>query len=184
MPEVSAVLRQWLKSSSSKLGDPDGLCPDNGPFSLAMNQWDLRKFIGLIAACRAMGVAVSVAWLMTTPSSHECGAENSDPRIIRAGKVVVRPWFGRHQAFGIFVVPKRYGEEHKYRATMSIRGLEVRFEVGEGGEVIHDSDVVIEEGYYPKLVFIPTRLVLWKVFVGQFWAIRSPCNWALEFTER
>lgn len=109
--------------------------------------------------------------------------DSENPREIRASKVVAQPWLGRHHVYGIFVVPKLYADESKYQARMGIRGLEGWFVVEEGGEVVHDSEIVIAQGYYPKQIYLPTRLVLWKLFASQFGIVRDRCNWVLEFIE-
>jgi hypothetical protein len=110
--------------------------------------------------------------------------DSENPREFRPHKVVVQPWLGRHHVYGIFIVPKLYGDESKYRATMGMRGWDDKFVVEEGGEELHDDEVVIEQGYYPKQIYLPTRLLLWKLFVGQFGIAQDRCNWILEFIER
>ena len=119
-------------------------------------------------------------------TSHCPGEEPFNPRrnIIHPVKVVAQPWFGRHQVYGLFTVPKRYEDENKYLITMSIRGLEGTFIVGEGGGKVDERDIVIEQGHYAKQVYVPTRMALWSLITGQFGELRSPCNWTLEFSER
>jgi len=134
-----------------------------------------------VAVCAIIVIGSIATWMSTARRNSDCMADNGrEPSVIYARKVIVRPWLGQHHVYGIFVVPR---DKNRYRATVIIRGLDNKFEVERGGEIVQDPDVVISEGYYPKLVYLPTRRLLWKLLMGQFWVIQDPCNWILEFVD-
>jgi hypothetical protein len=146
---------------------------------------DNRKTIGIAATCLASALVSSAIWQLANPETRDCVMRDSGNSLeIRARKVVVQPWLGRHHVYGIFIVPKRYGDANEYLPTMRIQGLEVSFVVEEGGERVQDTDLLVEEDYYPKQVFISTRTALWLMVSGQFGYLRNPCSWVLKLGEK
>ena len=130
-----------------------------------------------------------LAWALNQPTTSDCSSEVTvapyhNMQMIPPMKIVVRPWLGQHQVYGIFMVPARYGDETKYRTTISIRGLDGTFVFEEGGEKINETEFMIPSGYYVKRVYIQTRVALWSLLSGHFGKLRSPCNWTLKFVER
>lgn len=133
----------------------------------------------------ALVAAVTTVWVLTVQSEHTCLLDTEiGTTVIHARKTVVRPWLGPHHVYGIFVVPKKYGDVVTYKATMTIQAVEDRIDVGLGGEVIDDTDVHISEGEYPKLVYVPTRRALRNILEGHWSTMQDPCAWTLEFVER
>lgn len=149
-----------------------------------MKSSDHYKTVGAAAVCVVLILAACAK-----PTASQCPGDREEPsdsrrNAIHPVEVVAQPWLGRHQVYGLFMVPERYGGENRYQVTMSIRGVDGKFVIGEGGEKVLESDIVIEQGYYAKQVYIPTRVALWSLFTGQFSELRSPCNWTIEFSER
>lgn len=145
------------------------------------SMWRVWRAKVIVLVCAALVVSNVVIWISSTRGTSDCLAtDGSESAVFHARKVVVRPWLGQHHVYGIFVVPR---DKNRFRATMIIHGLDDRLKVEPGGEVIHDTDVVTREGYYSKLVYLPTRRMLWEALRGQFWVIQNPCNWMLEFLE-
>ena len=145
----------------------------------------LYKTIGLAGICVALFLASTAAWQLINPSIHDCAGEYlSDSAKITASKVVAQPWLGQHHVYGIFLIPVRYGDYKRYQVTMSIGGIDGAFDVGEGDGKVYESDIMIEEGHYPKQVYLPTRIALKGLVTGQFLELQTPCNWTLEFVER
>lgn len=137
----------------------------------------------------ALVFAFTLVWALSRSSMSGCNTEvtvipNHNVQMIIPVKVVVKPWLGQHQVYGIFMVPGRYGDETKYQPTMSIRGLDGTFIVEEGGEEMYENELMIPPGHYVKRVHVQTRVALWSLLTGHFGELRSPCNWTLQFIER
>lgn len=117
----------------------------------------------------------------TRSSSVEGSAQ--DPYIC-ASKIVAQPWFGRHEVYGIFIVPLRYRSGRTYRGKLSVNGYQT--ELLPDGQLLsrRDDDVVAGEKSYVLRGHIPTRIALWFVFTGQFGDLLIPCNWRLELVGR
>ena len=140
-----------------------------------------------LALCMALVLAVGGAWLLNMPPTTNCGVEapaDSKSHTIRATKVVVQPWKGRHHVYGIFMIPQSHKDERKYSIVYSVRGFDDKFTPGRGPETEYAEGVVAEPGHYLKRVYVPTRVALWFLLTGQFGDLRVPCNWALVFVEK
>ena len=152
-----------------------------------MKHWGAHKTIGIASACVTLVLAGTIAWLLNKQPSTNCGAEapaDSNVHTIRPTKVVVEPWQGRHQVYGIFMVHNRYRDVRRYSAIISIQGFDGEFTPGRSPENEYPEDVVAEPGHYVKRGYVPTRVALWFLFTGQFGDLRAPCNWALVFIEQ
>jgi len=89
-----------------------------------------HKTIGTTSAGVLLVLAGTVAWLLNKPPTTDCSAEApADHRVIEIGaiKVVVQPWLGKHQVYGIFMVPNRYKDARRYSVTMSVQGFDGEF---------------------------------------------------------
>src|SRR2546426_3943813 len=118
-----------------------------------MKHWGAHKTIGIASACVTLVLAGTIAWLLNKQPSTNCGAEapaDSNVHTIRPTKVVVEPWQGRHQVYGIFMVPNRYKDNRRYFATMSIQGVNDQFALGRSRETEYAEDVGAEPGHYAK----------------------------------
>ena len=139
----------------------------------------------------SFGVAVvlagTVAWLLNKPPTADCNAEapvDHAAHKILATKVVAQPWLGEHHVYGIFMVPNRYKHNKNYAASMTIRGFDPHFALGErsGGQYV--DGVFAEPGHYLQRSQLQTRVALWFLVKGLFGDLRRPCNWTLVFIER
>lgn len=154
------------------------------------------KTIGTVSAGVALVLAGTVAWLLNKPATGDCGGEapaNHNVHEIRATKVVVQPWLGKHHVYGIFTVPDRYKHNKNYAVTMAVRGFDRRFAVDEWSDKrladlaarLQDVDhVIAPSGYYLLRMYVPTRVALWFLVNGLFGDLRRQCDWTLVFIER
>src|SRR5437899_11869429 len=65
--------------------------------------------------------------LYNRPPVTPCHAEqkvDSKAHEIQAMKVVVQPWKGPHQVYGIFIVPIRYKDDRLYSTRVRVQGFE------------------------------------------------------------
>lgn len=148
-----------------------------------MKVWCTARRIPTILLCVIVAIGVGVTWWVFASRSRSCEAEGVvTDGFIRAAKVVARPWMGPHHVYGVFVVPVRYADSGKYRATMNMPAGS--FVVEAGGERGNWSDLIIPSGYFPKQVYASTRLVLRSVIGGRLKRIGDPCDWTIRFVER
>ena len=141
--------------------------------------------MGLLLVGTTLGIGGSVAWLLSKPPSRDCQIGNSlSPQEIHASRVVVQPWLGRHEVYGIFVIPLRFRSSRTYTGTLWVDGFKDQF--APDGQFLdqHEEGVVVEPGNYLMRGYIPTRVALWFLFTGQLDELRSPCNWTIEFSAR
>jgi hypothetical protein len=148
-----------------------------------MKQWQAHKTVG-IAASILLVLAGTISWLLSKPATISCASDmpaRSNVHTIRATKVVVQPWKGRHQVYGIFIVHNQYKDLKKYSATLSIQGFDGEFSLGES---IRSQYVMVNPEFDVFKGYIPTRVALWLLLAGQFEYLRAPCSWKLDFTRR
>ncbi len=155
-----------------------------------------HKTIGTASAGVALVLAGTVAWLLNRPATGDCGGEapaNHKAHEIRATKVVVQPWLGQHQVYGIFMVPDRYRHNKNYAVTMTVRGFDHQFAVVERSDkrledlnarLQYADHVFAPPGHYLLRMYVPTRVALWFLVNGLFGDLRRPCDWTLVFVER
>jgi hypothetical protein len=151
-----------------------------------------RASIGLALA---IAMIAMTTWLANRPPTVNCGGGGTSPdsngHVILASKVVVRPWYGPHQVYGIFLIPDQY-RAMRYAATVTVRGVRERAALSEGGVVrlsqslvkVHGDTIMIEPGQYLMHAHIRTRTALWLLVTGHFGDLRATCNWAVVLTSK
>jgi hypothetical protein len=125
-----------------------------------------------------------MVWLINKPPVTPCPAEpkvDSKAHEIRAMKVVVQPWKGPHQVYGIFMVPIRYKDDRLYSTRLRVQGFERGLT---RPEPEYMDTMAAKPGYYLKRTYAPTRLALWFLVSGMFGDLRTPCHWTLVIMER
>jgi hypothetical protein len=101
----------------------------------------------------------------------------------QAVKVVVQPWKGEHNVYGIFVIPTRFKNHRLYSVTLRIQGIDAEFSAGSPESEDIDS-LVPGRGYYLRKAYIPTRTALWLFITGKLGTLQVPCHWWLIFVDR
>ncbi len=142
--------------------------------------------IGTVSVGVALMLAGTVAWLVNKPATIDCGGEapaNHKVHEIRATKVVVEPWLGRHHVYGIFTVPDRYKHNKNYSVTVAVRGFDRHLAVDQRSDKEYVDHVIVPPGHYLLRSYVPTRVALWFLGNGLFGDMRRPCNWMLVFVE-
>ena len=117
-----------------------------------------------------------------TPCSQNPPASDQQ-QWFRATAIVVQPWRGRHQVYGIFSVPEQYRRHRLYKAKLVVQGIieelpETSPEAGTGysGRV--------DPGQYAMQVYLPTRMALWSLLTGRFGDLSASCHWWLVIADR
>lgn len=149
-----------------------------------MKRWGPHRTILAASALAVFVLAAALGWLLSRPQYDICDTDRStDPQKIHATRVIVQPWLGQHQVFGIFAVPRHYQSSRGYVGTISVKSFQYEI-IPERHLIQRYEDVVVEPGYYLAQLYVPTRIALWFLVTDQFAELRSRCNWTLEFRER
>lgn len=132
----------------------------------------------------ALLVCGAAAWLLSKAPAGGCGSEAARPSVqaIRATKVVVEPWQGKHHVYAIFMVPDMYKDSTKYTATLTV-GTRHRFAAASWPQRQRIGDLSAAPGHYLLRSYISTRTALWFLVTGRFGDLQS-CEWTLVFAER
>ena len=147
----------------------------------------LYERIWIAGVSCAMVLSTIVLWLVAMPATSHCPEEeptNIEQYRAHPVKVVVKPWYGRHQVYGIFVVPLRYRSGRSYFGTISVAGFKDELFPDWQPRDQRVEDVIVEPGYYLIRGYIPTRIAIRFFLTGQLSDLRTPCNWTLEFVKR
>ena len=129
---------------------------------------------------------VALAGLANLLSSISCATEppfTSKHYQVRASRVVVEPWRGRHHVYGVFAVPLQYRRHRLYTAKLKLEGFNEEFpEISpEAGRIY---DTATEPRHYVMRVNFPTRTALWYIVLGRFHDLAAPCHWWLLIEDR
>lgn len=96
---------------------------------------------------------------------------------IRASKIIVEPWEGRHNVYGIFVLPAGYQAKRFF--AVSVDGPNPYC----GIITILDQPaygVGIQPGERIAIGHLRTRTALWLLTQGKQEALKQPSNWVLR----
>lgn len=136
-----------------------------------------------IAAVSLLAVLAATKWLS---SELGCADEPVFPPVrehVRATRVEVEPWRGRHRVYGEFAVPLRYRSHRLYKMRLRITGVTETFpEISPEAGRMRGS--AVEPGYYTMRVNIPTRMALWFLVTGRLADLKTPCRWSLLIEDR
>lgn len=94
-------------------------------------------------------------------------------------KVVVEPWKGEHNIYGIFQIPEGYSHQKIFTVTIP---KEKTF----CGVFVEDNDfagVQPKPGYYLIKGFFRTRMALRILFRGKGSELKQPQNWKVGYNE-
>jgi hypothetical protein len=140
-------------------------------------------WIGLI-----LGIAMvpTIVWLEDRPPTTNCNDRswlNSSDNVIFASKVVFEPWYGRHNVYGVFVIPSQYRDTED-SATVMVRGVKEYADLSPRPTKEHGIIIPNVPDRFVKHAHIHTRVALWFLLTGHFGDLRATCNWALVFTKK
>ncbi|CAN1209267.1 hypothetical protein TUMEXPCC7403_03525 [Tumidithrix helvetica PCC 7403] len=151
---------------------------------------DRQKIKPLVVLCVSIPIAIVgiFTWLWLKPPTNLCSSErmSNNPKVreIRAVKVIVQPWFGQHNVYGIFMIPEQYKHSPKYAIAMAVKGSNHLFAVDATSDLQYLDGVTAEPGYYLSRSYVPTREALGFMMQGAFGDLQQPCNWTLLLIER
>ncbi|WP_156113916.1 hypothetical protein [Myxosarcina sp. GI1] len=99
---------------------------------------------------------------------------------VKATKVVVEPWRGRHSVYAIFIVPMLY--ESGYPVLLDIKNVTIFCR-----RIVLVSKTSIDEIFAPPnstvlKLHLRTRTALWLQFVGKINDLQQTKNWTLTYS--
>lgn len=147
-----------------------------------------RQLIFTIVLLTTVGI-ISLTHFLEAPLEDWCTTANYLPSnrpttSVHAVKVVVNPLHGRHQAYGIFMVPREKCFLGK-PVVLTVIGAGHYCEVAGsfGKEVRHFQGVDAPPGYYLTRHYIRTRTTLWLTTQGYLDRLKQHHNWTLTYVE-
>lgn len=144
-----------------------------------------RKFIWIILLLTTVAI-VLLADYLEPPLDEQCTGvgylpANLPTQSIPALKVVVEPFFSRHQVYGIFKLSREKhppGQPVILTVTGAGKYCEYTGNLGQNFD-----DIKVSSDYYLSRHYIRTRTSLWLSFQGLLKQLRQPHNWTLTYTE-
>ncbi len=99
---------------------------------------------------------------------------------VNATKVIVQPWRGRHNVYGIFTIPDEYKKAPFFVLTVKGAGS---YCLKQFGHKQNFNGIVAEPGNYLVKKPIRTRTALRLILQGLYFQINDKKNWTLTFPE-
>jgi hypothetical protein len=125
-----------------------------------------------------------IAWLLTKSPTHDCPPQvPTASQQFHAVKVVIQPWTGRHEVYGIFMLPLQYRSGRTYKGTISINDFSEEF-VPDWHLIDHAEGIDLTPGHYLVQRHLSTRIALRFLLRGHFADLKLPCNWTLDLMRR
>ncbi len=97
---------------------------------------------------------------------------------IHPEKVIVQPWNGQHNVYGIFMLPDSVPAKELVLLQVKHVGTFCD-EASNAGKVW--GDVQAKPGHYLMIDNIRTRTALWLMVQGKLDELEQPANWALVY---
>ena len=140
----------------------------------------------LVRTSAGGGLAIALAataWLLGRPPAAGCETPRGGTvHEIAASRIVVRPWLGPHQVYGIFVVPDRFMDP-RYSARLAVAGFESAIIRNLVRKRSYVDPALARPGHYLERAYVPTRVALRLLLTGHFGELRTACHWQLGFYE-
>jgi hypothetical protein len=125
-------------------------------------------------------------WLANRPPTTSCDDHSwlpSSDTVVFASQVVVKPWYGRHNVYGIFVIPAQYRDK-EYSGTMIVRGVAEHENLSVRPTKEHGIIIAGVPDRFVRHSHIRSRVAWRFLLTGHFGDLRATCNWALVLTDK
>ena len=118
--------------------------------------------------------------IVQSPDSA-CDAEafltaNSNLVAIHPEKVIMRPWQGQHQVYGIFMLPKTI--HSRDFVVLKVKGVGVYCDIVNRSGTKREG-VIAKPGHFLMMDYIRTRTTLALILQGKANLIENPENWVM-----
>lgn len=100
---------------------------------------------------------------------------------VSAIKVVVKPWYGRHNTYGIFLLPNNSKPERLIVFNTLEAGKASRCWHKNLASQTEIAGFSIQSGYYPVRVYMKSRIALLLIIMGFKNQLKQPLNWQLTY---
>jgi hypothetical protein len=127
-------------------------------------------------------VLAAAAWVSVGAFASTCHSAEARPgeQLLQPSAIVLRPWFGRHNVYGIYIVADVYQEpEYNIAATVSVGGTVLGLS-GTDIELMPNSGLPVRPGEHALDAQVQSRTAVWLLLTGRFGDLRAPCNWQLR----
>jgi hypothetical protein len=134
------------------------------------------------AVLLALIFSAAAAWVAVGASTSTChnAAARPGEQIFQPSAIVLRPWFGRHNVYGIFIVPDEY-QEPKYTITATVSAGDAVLELtGTDIELMPTPGLPMRPGEHALDAQVQSRVAAWLLATGRFGDLRAACNWQLR----
>jgi len=172
-------MSQVRNPSSTQIASQNGDKPDKWISS----GFRRMAWIGLVFG---VVIVLTAMWLANRPATTNCDDRswlNSSDNILFASQVVIQPWYGRHNVYGVFVIPSQYRDK-EYSGTVIVRGVKEHAELSLSPTKGHGIIIPNVPDRFVRHAHIRSRVALWFFLTGHFGDLRATCNWALMFTDK
>lgn len=133
-------------------------------------------------------VAIALgAYLLTPPLDDWCTGigylpSNRPTTSVHAVKVVVEPFQGRHEVYGIFQLEREKCPPGK-PVILTVLGAGKYCETAAVDQIQDFAGIEVRPGYYLSKHYIRTRTALWLTIQGLLDQLQQPGNWTLSYRE-
>ncbi|MDZ8189963.1 MAG: hypothetical protein RMX96_34650 [Nostoc sp. ChiSLP02] len=107
-------------------------------------------------------------------------ASNTTKFEVKASKVVVQPWLGKHKSYGIFMIPEEYKKAPFFVLTVKGAGSYCSKQYGYKKNF---DGIFAQPGTYLVRKFIRTRTAVRLILQGLYFQINDKNNWTLTFPQ-
>jgi hypothetical protein len=144
-----------------------------------------RQFIFALVLLSLVGI-VAIAYYLQQALDEQCTGvgylpENQPTTSIHPIKVVVEPFDGQHQVYGIFRMEKEKSPSSQpvvLTVTHVGKYCELTNYIGQNFE-----EIAVPNEYYLSQHYIRTRTALWLATQGLLEELKQPDNWTLTYAE-
>lgn len=118
------------------------------------------------------------------PQCKDISFLNCDQNIysIHPIATMVRPWLGRHQVYGIFMLPKTH--QLNYPILLHVKRAGKYKKEADMVKVNIDQKYLVHSSCYTLRVHLKTRVAILMIFQGLYSQLQNPINWNIYYKIR
>jgi len=94
--------------------------------------------------------------------------------------IITRPWLGRHNVYGIFILPNEH--QLNYPILLDVKWAGTYRKEAYMVKVNVDRGYLVQPGHYLLRVHLRTRVALLMIIQGLSYQLRNPMNWTIFYT--
>lgn len=94
--------------------------------------------------------------------------------------IIARPWLGRHNVYGIFILPNEH--QLSYPILLDVKWAGMYRKEAYMVKVNVDRGYPVQPGHYLLRVHLRTRVALLMILQGLSYQLKNPINWSIFYT--